>query len=415
MLLKLEKYLQGYVKISVTGYSPERFLNLCNVQKLLLWGVENKGLTYELYLCAKDYKKLRPLAKKTRTKICLLEKHGFPFFLHRFRKRKMFFGGMFFCVLLIYLMSLFVWNIHIEGNVTQSTEEILSCLEILDVKHGTAKSKISCEMIETKLRSQYPNILWVSAEMRGTRILIQIKENTDQDIVSKIEEKETDPVSIISENDGIIKSILVRQGTAQVSVGETVVKDQILVEGYYEVKNDAGETIRYQGVAADADILLESSEIYEDQFSMAYQRKKYTGKKRLGLCLTVFQKESRIMPKISYEDYDIVKKKKEIHVTENFYLPFSVEFYWFLEYEKESMQYTEIEAKMLAEKRFQKKYENILQKGVQIIEKDVRIVTNGKLCRVTGTVHLSIPVTAKIPAVIPEIDHGTSGEGEDSI
>ena len=30
-------YLQGYVKIKVEGYSPERLLNLCNVHKILLW------------------------------------------------------------------------------------------------------------------------------------------------------------------------------------------------------------------------------------------------------------------------------------------------------------------------------------------------------------------------------------------
>lgn len=415
MLLKLEKYLRGYVKISVTGYSPERFLNLCNVQHLLLWGVENKGLTYELYLRAKDYKKLRPLAKKTRTKICLLEKHGLPFFMHRFRKRKMFFGGMFCCVILIYLLSLFIWNIHIEGNVTQSTEEILSCLENLQIRHGTAKSKISCETIETELRSQYPNILWVSAEMRGTRILIQIKENTDQDIVSKIEEKMTEPVSIISETDGIVRSILVRQGTPKVSAGDQIVKDQILVEGYYEVKDDNGEIIRYQGVLADADIFIESRENYEDRFSLEYKKRQYTGKKRLGVKMTFLEKEKLILPKIPYESYETVKRKQEIHVTENFYLPFSVELYWFLEYEEVTFQYTEKEVKTLAEQRFQKKYENILQKGVQIIEKDVRIVTNGKLCRVSGTVDLLIPVTAKIPAVIPEIDRSTSEEGEDSI
>ena len=198
MLVRLFKYLRGYVKIRVEGYSPERLLNLCNAHKILLWGVENQELIYEMYVSVKDYKRMRPLVKKTRTKIILLEKHGFPFFLHKFRKRKMFFAGILLCVTVIYVLSLFIWNIHFEGNVSQSNGELLAYLDEIGISHGIRKSEIVCENIETKLRSRYPNILWVSAEMRGTRIIIQIKENTDEDIISNIEVKNEEPVSIVT-------------------------------------------------------------------------------------------------------------------------------------------------------------------------------------------------------------------------
>ena len=98
MLVRLLKYLQGYVKIKVEGYSPERLLNLCNAHRILLWGVENQEFVYEMYVSIKNYKRMRPLARKTGTKIILLEKHGLPFFLHKFRKRKMFFAGILICI-----------------------------------------------------------------------------------------------------------------------------------------------------------------------------------------------------------------------------------------------------------------------------------------------------------------------------
>ncbi len=412
MLIKLLKYLRGYVKIRVEGYSPERFLNLCNANQILLWGVENHELTYEMFVSIKDYKKMRPFARKTRTKIILLEKHGLPFFLHKFRKRKMFFAGMLLCCAMIYGLSLFVWNIHFEGNVTQNNEELLAYMETLGVKHGTLKSNIVCETIETKFRSQYPNMLWVSAEMRGTRIIIQIKENTDEDIISKIELKETDPASIVTETSGIVKSIIVRQGTPQVTVGDEVQAGQTLVEGYYEIKNDAGEIIRYEGVPADADIFILTTDNYSDSFSKEYEQKNYTEKKRLGIKLTIFDKIYDFQPKIPFKTYETVTDFKEIHVTENFYLPFSVEFTWYLEYESETKTYEPEELKKLANERFQKNYQNILQKGVQIIEKDVKIDTNGKLLAVGGTVQLLVPVTTKVPAVIPELTNNASLEGE---
>lgn len=412
MLVRLIKYLRGYVKIRVEGYSPERFLNLCNVHKILVWDVENQGFACSLCVSVKDYKKMRPLVRKTRTKISLLERHGLPFFLYKFRKRKMFFAGMLLCVVLIYSLSLFVWNIHIEGNVSQSTEEILDYLENLEIGHGTRKSKIVCEEIETKLRNQYPNILWVSAEMRGTRIIIQIKENTDADIISKVERKDTEPVSIVSEADGIVESMIVRTGTPLVSVGEEVSAGQTLVEGYYAIKNDAGEVVRYEGVPADADILILTTENYSDQFPIEYEEKLFTKKKHLSIRAEVFAKTFEWKPKISFANYDTVTKIKEIHVTENFYLPFSVEFTWYREYVPEMKTYTKEQLRELVEQRFLKKYKNILQKGVQIIEKDVKININGKLCHVSGTTNLLVPADTEVPTVIPEITMNASEEGD---
>lgn len=412
MLVRLLKYVRGYVKIRVEGYSPERFLNLCNVHNILLWGVETKEQAYEMYLSVRDFKKLRPLVKKTGTKVSLQGKYGLPFFFHRFRKRKMFFGGMIFCVLLVYWLSLFVWNIHLEGNVTQTTAEILDYLKTIDVSHGTKKSEIVCETIEKKLRANYPNMLWVSAELRGTRMMIQIKENEDGDIISKIEEKNVAPVSIAAETDGVVQSIVSRQGTPLVKAGDTVSAGQILVEGWYAVKNDAGEIVRYEGVPADADIWLVKTEHYHDSFSTEYKQKWETGKKRHGITFRLFDKKWGFTPKLAHKHYTVLKKQYDIHVTENFYLPFSVEIRTYTEYQTKKRSFTKEQLAQLADRNFQKNYEIILQKGVQIIEKNVRIDTNGKLCSVDGTVRLLIPVRKKVAAVIPEPESKISQEGE---
>ncbi len=415
MLIRLFKYFHGYVKIKIEGYSPERFLNLCNVHQLLLWKMESKEASCEMYVSIEDYKKMRPLAQKTGTKIILLEKHGLPFFLHKFRKRKSFFAGMAICAVLIYGLSLFIWNIHIEGNLTQNTEELLEYLETLGVEHGIRKKEISCEVIETSLRSRYPNMLWVSAEMRGTRILIQIKENADPDIVSKIEEKDFAPVSLISETDGVIQSMIVRKGTPQVSIGDEVSVGQILVEGYYEVKNDAGEILHYEGTVADADIIIVGSDVYHDQFLTEYGKKYYTGRKRLGIEFEILDQNYSWLTENAFPCYETFCQTLEFHITENFYLPVSMKLLWFYEYKEEKQNYNRTETEKIANQRFLAKYENILKKGVQIIEKDVRIDINGNLCNVTGTVNLAVPVTKKVPAEIPELSNNTSSEGENEL
>ena len=412
MLTKFLKYLRGYVKIRIEGYSPERLLNLCNANQILVWEIEKKDHSFEMNVGIREYKRLRPFARKTGTKIILLEKHGLPFFLYRFRKRKMFFAGMVFCGAFVYALSLFVWNIHFEGNLTQSNEELLVYLETMGVEHGTLKSKVVCEKIETGFRSKYPNMLWVSAEMRGTRIMIQIKENADEDIISKIEVKDKSPESIVTEYAGIIESMIVRHGTPMVSIGQEVTSGQILVEGYYPIKNDAGEIVRYEAVAADADIFLLAKEEYNDSFSMEYEIKEYTKKKRLGFRVYLEKKCFEFLPKVKFKTYETITDKREIHITENFYLPFSVEIIRYLEYIPKMNLYTKEEVKELANFRYQNKYKNILQKGVQIIEKDVKINFNGKLCRVCGNLTLRIPINTKVPVTIPEAVSTSSGEGE---
>ena len=247
-------YFQGSVEIKVEQGSKERFLNLCHNQQISLWKIQKFDDKFVLNLSVNDYKKLRPIARKTGCRIKILKKSGFPFFLSGFRKRRIFLIGMFLSIVLIYMFSLYIWNIHFVGNVTQSNMELLAYLDSLGVSHGTLKKEIVCEEIENSLRRKYPNILWVSAQMKGTRIIIRLKENTDQDIVMNVEKKETSKGSIVSKTNGKIHSIIVRSGTPLVTEGEEISIGQTLVEGYYEIKNDAQEIIRYEKVDADADI-----------------------------------------------------------------------------------------------------------------------------------------------------------------
>ena len=76
------RYLRGYVKIQIQGYSPERFLNLCSYHHILIWGLAYEDHCYELCMSVRDFKRIRPFAKKTHTKVRVKEKYGFPFSLY---------------------------------------------------------------------------------------------------------------------------------------------------------------------------------------------------------------------------------------------------------------------------------------------------------------------------------------------
>ena len=121
--------MRGYVLVKLLGYAPERFLNLCSNHNILVWDIEKQGACYIMKMSIRGFRRIRPLARKTTTKIMILEKHGLPFFIFNNRKRKAFFAGMFMCAGLLYVMSLFIWDIRVEGSVRYTPDLILKFLE----------------------------------------------------------------------------------------------------------------------------------------------------------------------------------------------------------------------------------------------------------------------------------------------
>ena len=87
MFLKIWlNYIIGYVNIKVESYFLERFINICISKKIFLWNIKRKksSLLYTS-ISIKDYKKLKQIAKKTKSRIKIESKEGLPFVLHRYR------------------------------------------------------------------------------------------------------------------------------------------------------------------------------------------------------------------------------------------------------------------------------------------------------------------------------------------
>lgn len=384
MLIRIIRYLKGYVKVRLSGYSPERFLNLCSKQRIFIWDLQNVGLEYEMYMSLKSFRKMRPIIKKTKSRLVLLERHGFPFFMHRYRKRKMFFFGILLCSMLLYVMSLFIWNIEIDGNYSLTSDVILHDLEEEQVAHGIRKTKVDCEEIERLLRNKYSNIIWTSAEIKGTRLFIHVKENMDGDIVQ--EEKQEEPVDLVAAKDGMITSMIIRSGVPQSSVGAEVKKGDLLVLGRVDIVNDAGEVVDRHYVPSDGDIYARTTYNYEDSFLLSHEEKQYTGRKKTSYFAGLFDRELTVWNrKPDYQSYSVLKQENPVKITENFYLPASYGTILYEEYETITRNYTEEEARALAEAHLQEYFEKLEQKGVQIAEKNVTIEVRKNYCISKGT------------------------------
>lgn len=381
---KISRWAGGYLYLRGTGYSGERFFNLCKNARLDYWSVRQQKDGYYFYMSLKDFYKIRPLLRKSHMSIRILSRLGMPFILHENRKRKALAIAVLSFFVFLYAMSLFIWNISFEGNYHYTRETLLDYLKEQDIQYGMMKHKISCEQLEENIRSRFPEITWVSARVSGTRLLVKIKEN---EVLSSIPEPENEPCELVAKRAGVITRMIIRQGKAAVAEGDTVEKDQLLVTGQLSILNDAGEVVKIAYVHADGDIYAKTIYHYEEEFPQYCTINVKTGKKRHGIGIMAGPYRLRfLMPDFGDTSWNYVTNLTQLCLFEDFYLPFYIEKITgeaFVSYERPYTQEEKEEEARILEEEYLK---NLTEKGVQIIENNVKIQEYGGSWKAEGNV-----------------------------
>ena len=394
MLIAVLQYMTGYLRIRVEGYSSERFLNLCSYHGIYLWDLMPCNNSYEMNISVRGFRKLKPVIRKTRTKVVIIKRTGFPFFLHRYRRRKIFFAGLFLGMMSVYIMSLFIWNIKIDGNLSRTDEEILEFLEKKGISHGMLKARIDCEKVVKDIRKEYDDIIWASAYLKGTRLMIKVKENSDR-VIAGDNEGTNDSVSgipsdIFADKDGLILEIITREGVPMVHAGDEVKQGDLLVSGTVEVLNDSKEAIGYQYYHADATIIAQTVLEYEDVMPVTYEVKKKTGEKSYSFYLETENSIYQIGEK-DFSDKNAVTSTriKRLGISENFYLPYSFGISVAEEVEPVAEKYSKEELREKLSTNFHKFCVDLEKKGVQILKNNVKIYFDTVRASARGNLTLS--------------------------
>ena len=378
MLKQIGNHLRGYLKIRISGYSPERFLNLCKHKEIEMWGLEAKSNTYEMYMSVKGFRKLKPILRKTKTRITILERYGVPFFFFKYRKRKLFFGGIFLCIAIIFTLSRYIWNIDVKGNQTITDEVVIEYLKKTGVFHGMKRSDVNCEKIDTGIRKNFNEIIWVSASLEGCNIFIQVKENTDTFQVSQTEEN---PADLIATTEGTILEIVTRSGVPCVKEGDTVKTGDLLVSGTVEVINDAGEVIREEYKVADADIYAEVIIPYEDVCETIYQEKVYTNKRHKFVYMNLFGYHIGLGIKNNEtKNYEITSEETQLKLNQNFKLPIYFGKNLGKGYELQKRERTKEEKEIILNHNLKSYCKELEESGIVILEKQMELMEDA-----TGT------------------------------
>lgn len=389
-------WLQGYLIICVTGREPRRFLTLLAGRGMLLSGT---APTAELPLSGEfdgflarvrlsDYKRVGGYARKCGVIPLVYRRVGLPFWLERARRYRSRTIGILLFIVLLYVLQMFLWSIRIQGNFVHSEEQLLDFLREQGIAAGIRMDSISCEELETMIRTQYPDIIWVSCEKAGTRLNIHVKEAYHY---ASAEAPELTSGDLVATESGVVRKLLVRTGTPMVKVGDTVQEGDILISGTRIVTDAYDVELSRSYVLADGDVEIERTIEDELTFPMTEEVREYDTDGKNHYTLTVFgHKLMKYQSSIPTKDCDIITTYAELRLFEQLYLPVEWSKSTYQSYRLVTKQHTEESIRERAGTAYLAYLEARVQEGCEILEEQSELI----LSEETATLRISLRVAS---------------------
>ncbi len=407
--MSLASFIRGYVRISVTGLGTERFINICRNNGIKLYNLSSRSIKADMDMSVSDFMKIKSAKRITGVRIELIRRVGAPFFLQRNRKRHFFVYGILIFLLINIILSGYLWRIEVEGNSYYSAKEIIQYINSMNIHYGMRTGDVSCYDIETALRKEFDKITWVSADIDGSRLRINIKENEDD----TVDTKDDTPMDIAASKDGIITSIVTRSGTPIVKAGDEVKAGDVLVMSKVESLNESGESFGVKYVHADADIIIETDYTYTDTAERAYEYKNYTGRVKEGTGIKIGNNLINYnIKECSFENYDVVTEYETISPYTNFNLPITYAYFYYKEYEILTAEYTDDELSDILSQNIDKYINNLQENGIQIVQNSVKINIGSTGATAEGIIRVRESAVTEQPPVMEPAKDAEEGRQE---
>ena len=251
MLLGIIRFIKGTVSFRAQGRSPERLLNLTAQRGVLLWNVRPSPQGLEGEMAARDYRRIRPLARKAAVRTTVPQQRGFPFLAAAYCGRAGLAVGAALGAALLVFLSQFLWTIDVVGQEHVSEARLRTLLAESGVKTGALCRGVDAGQVKRDILLKVEDISWLSVNIVGCHANVEIKEKT-----RKPENDGDTPCNLKAKEDGVITKITVGEGVTEVKKGSGVAKGDLLVSGVSAAREG---TVRYLHAEGEimADVISE--------------------------------------------------------------------------------------------------------------------------------------------------------------
>lgn len=383
--------------IHISGEEPERFINLCKYNHILLTDMYKDDTGIYATLSYKQWEEIKKFEKKCLVTCKIVSEQGILAFLKKYRKHLVFF----ICLLLffgfVWYSSLFIWQIEVDGESDYTEEEIVEYVRENLIPIGTRRSKVKLANLEKNLRMQYDKVAWITCEIDGTRLLVHIVETVAKEDLKTMEE----PCNIVAVKDGLVTDLIATSGKKIVNPGDEVKKGDILITGVVNVYNEYEELIETNYVPASGIVYGQTTYYYKESFPMEYTEKKHGKKKKTAYAVQIGSKIHLFCQPKESDQYTKIDTTHVFHLG-SYYLPISLTVQRFYQPEYKMKTYTEEQAREKQNTILKNYMENLKKKGVEILENNVTIEIKNGECRAEGTLVVREILGAPEEFTIPE-------------
>lgn len=369
MFFKILLYkLIGYIRINVEGFYIEKFINICRQNGIFLWGIKReKASIMHTNISIKDFKKIKRITKQINCRVHIERKKGLPFFLDRYKKRKIFVIGLIAILLIIFGTSNFVWNIEVVGNEKINKDELIQELKEQGLEIGTPKRKINKNEIINTIRLKRNDVSWVGINIKGTNVTVKIVETEEKPEIINQDEY----CNIVAKKDALIQKIDSTKGTSVVKEGDLVKKGSILIGGWMEGKYTGVRYVHGAGKVMGKVWYTETARV-----QLKEEKIEKTGKKEKKYRINFNNFQINLYKTLSkFEKYDTIYTDKKVKIFSDFYLPVSFTECDNFETISKTEEYTQEEAKNIAIERAEKKLAEQVTNSDDIQDKKINVIT----------------------------------------
>lgn len=244
------KRVKNNYLIEISALNFNKFLNYAIQNNIKVTNVKNlEDNLIQLNICNltdEEFKKLVELFG-----VRILNQFGFSGLKNMLFQKLGLIIGIMVSIILVIIFNGFIFNVSITGLSIIPEERVIKTLNDLGVKKNGI-SKFSSDQVEDYLKEQIEDISLVSVKKVGTSLIINIKE--------KLENTKELKTDLIAPYNMLITNIQVFSGTANVKIGDSVNKGQVLVYAYME--DGSGEIINCQPSANIESDIWFTNEIY---------------------------------------------------------------------------------------------------------------------------------------------------------
>ncbi len=332
--------LRGTAVIEITGACPEDLLCRLADQGVRFRDYRKQDmLTARLRIPLEDLETAKAAARRTMCDLEVLSTDGFLPTLGAMRFR------LLLPVVLALLLGLVWWLqghilfFQVAGNETLPAQTVLEGLEQCGVSFFTPWDRLDLNLLKNQMLSRVPELGFVTVNQRGCVAEVEVRPREEKPVLSE----GAGPANILAAKAGLITSVTVTGGTAQVKPGQLVTEGQLLISGV----TDLDQTVMLS--RARGEVYARTWERIQAVTPRSVTEKHPTGRKTTVYGLTLGKKTIKFCKTsgISYRNYDKMTSVKPLTLPGGYQLPLALDVTVFREYEPETAELPEPQAQEL--------------------------------------------------------------------